>query len=84
MSEDLCRESPLLLTTEYTLYKKTETLFSHLTGRWPGGKGRQRPQGSGQSPEAELTGTKTVKKCQLILDTISSKILIDEVRHFML
>jgi hypothetical protein len=43
------------------LYKKTATLFSHLTGRWPGVKGRQRPCGSGHSPEVELTGTKTVK-----------------------
>ena len=34
-----------------------------------GSRGQQRPQGSGQSPEGKLTGTKTVKRCQLILDT---------------
>jgi hypothetical protein len=53
------------------LYKKTATLFSHLTGRWLGVKGAAAPCGSGQSPEVELTGTKNVKKCRLILDTIS-------------
>ena len=30
-----------------------------------------------QSPEVELTGTKTVKKCQLILDTYSENYKFD-------
>ena len=31
------------------LYKKTATLVSHLTGRWPGVKGAEAPKGLGRA-----------------------------------
>jgi hypothetical protein len=39
--------------------------------------GKERPCGSGQSPEVELTGTKTVKKYQLIIDTYGAHSQVD-------
>ncbi len=52
---------------------RREAIRSKRMTEWELGHRNTPPKGSGQSPELELTGTKTVKKCRLILDTYENE-----------